>query len=168
MSDSRLQEIMTRAVVGRAEQTLTWCHKLAASGMQQVLGVRVGKVTVGVEMEEGRPLAQLTADCDLWCSDGEETKVLHSRCRTVHEVPVSPRGEVLGDLQSQIQLVSGPRSTGVRVEGEWIYIDFEATVQVEMIALARLWVKAFEMDLSPVTGEEWDSSGDSASPYGSH
>lgn len=172
MSDNQLQEIITRAVVGRSERTLTWCHKVTAGDMKQVLGVRVSKTSVQVETEEGQPLAELTLDCDLWCSNGEETKIIHTRCRCAQEVPVRLRGEVLGDMENRIILVGNPRSTGVRVEADSIYVDFEATVEVEVLARARLWIKAYEMDLSS-SGEEWDlsaasSSDSSYSPYGSH
>lgn len=166
MSDSRLQEIITRAVVGRAERTLTWCHKLVAEGMTHVLGVRVGRTTLTVEAEEGQPLVGLTVDCDLWCRNEEETKVIRTRCRTVHEVPVALRGEILGKSSTGVELVSGPRSTGVRVEGESIYIDVEATVQVEVSALTRLWIRTHDIDLSAST-PDWDSTGDQ-SPFGSH
>lgn len=168
MSDSRLQEIMIRAVVGRAERTLTWCHKLAASDAKQVLGVRVGKTAVAVVTEEGQPLAELTVDCDLWCSGGEGTKVIRTRCRCLQEVPVSLRGELLGEAESQIKLVGGPRSTGVRVEGESIYIDFEATVQVQVTALARLWVRAYEAELLGPEAADAPAPECAGRLYGSH
>ncbi|MFZ5827504.1 MAG: hypothetical protein ACOY94_24645 [Bacillota bacterium] len=172
MSDSRLQEIMIRAVVGRAERTLTWRHKLAASGIKQVLGVKVGKTALSVAMEENRPIAELTVDCDLWCSGEAGTKVLRTRCRCLQEVPVSLQGEVTGEAESELELVSGPRSTGIRVEGESIYIDFEATVHVEVTAQTRLWVRAYDRDL--FSGDTARAacaaamSGDVSSPFGSH
>lgn len=173
MSDSRLQEIMIRAVVGRAERTLTWCHMLAASDMKQVLGVRIGKTALAVVTEESQPLAELTVDCDLWCSGEEGTKVLRTRSHCLQEVPVSLQGEVIGQEESRIELISGPRSTGVRVEGESIYIDFEATVQVEVTAQTRLWVRAYDRD--QIMGASADAlsaparvAGEARSPYGSH
>lgn len=168
MSDSRLQEIMTRAVVGRAERTLTWCHKLPSNQMTQVLGVRVGRIGLSVKTEERQPVAELVVDCDLWCSDGERTKVLRTRCRCVQEVPITLRGEVLGDEEFHLELVGGPRSTGVRVEEEAIYVDFEAMVQVEATALARLWVKAYEFEIPLALVDEAADYDSSASPYGSH
>lgn len=170
MSDNRLQEIITRAVVGRGERTLTWCHKIGAEEVKQVLGVRINKTDVECETDEYQPLVELTVDCDLWCSNGSDTKVIHTRCRCLKEVPVRISGQVLGDLQSHVMVVSGPRSMGTRVEGDAIYIDFEATVQAEMIGLSRLWIASYEMELSPCP-DDWDlslSSGDSGSPYGSH
>ncbi len=169
MSDNRLQEIMTRAVVGRTERTLTWCHKLAASDMKQVLGVRVGRTNVSVKGEEGQPVAELMVDCDLWCADGKRTKVLRTRCRSVQEVPVKLRDNLIGEEGYAIELTGTPRSTGVRVDGDSIYVDFEATVQVEVIALARLCVKAYAPDFAAdLTGEEASTYDASASPFGSH
>lgn len=176
MVDSRLQEIVVRAVVGRAERRLAWSHKIVTSDVSQVLGVRLGKAAVAVDMEDDRPHADLTVDCDLWCSSGtetgEETKVLRTRCRAIQEVAVPLRGEVLGDVQNLVELVSGPRSTGVAVEEDGVAIDFEAIVQVEVIAFTRLWVKSYEMDFSGLSldDDDWDGSltGESSSPYGSH
>lgn len=170
MSDSRLQEILTRAVVGRAEQSLTWCHKAAAGEMTQVLGVRVGKTAVAVKNQEGTPSAELMVECDLWCSDGEHTKVIRTRSRTVHAVPIALKGEVLGEESLQIALVTPPRSTGVRVEEGTIYADFTATVEVELSALTRLWIRVYDVEYPP-GASDWDESatGDtSSSSYGSH
>lgn len=170
MSDNRLQEIITRAVVGRTERTVSWCHRMASDDMTQVLGLHISKCDVDCETEEGQTLVQLLLHVDLWCSNGDETKVLRARSRSLQEVPIRLTNEILGDADSHVMLVSGPRSVGVRVEGDLLYIDFEATVQVEVHAVTRLWIASYEMDLSPFTGD-WDLSdysGESGRLYGSH
>lgn len=138
-----LQEIMTQAVVGRAERTLSWCHQLAASDVKQVLGVRIGKSTVEGKWEEGEFLVELTADCDLWCNGEQETKVLRIRSRTIHKLELPLRGEVAGEVTSLTWLIGGPRSTGVRIEGDALHLDLEATIAAEVMGLARLWIEAF-------------------------
>lgn len=137
-----LQEIMTQAVVGRAERTLSWFHQLDASDVKQVLGVRIGKSTVEGTWKEGRVQVEITSDCDLWCTDGTATRVIRIRCRTTHQLELALKGEVVGDLDCSIQLISGPRSTGVRIEGSSLTLDLEATIATELIGLAKLWIEA--------------------------
>lgn len=139
-----LLEIMTDAVVGRGEHTLTWCHRVAAPEVTQILGVRIGNVATATRTEQGVPLAELTVDADLWVQSPAGTKVLRTRCRTVHEVPVSLRPSAQGEPIYEVSLVGGPRTTGIRTEGEAIYVDFEATAAVTARGPARYWVRAYQ------------------------
>lgn len=145
MASSRLQEIISRGVVGQEEQTLTWVHQLAPGGMDRVLGVRMGRAeaTATLEGEEARVV--LTVDCDLWCAGGEGTAVLKTQSRAVHGVPVRIRGPMLGEPEVRAELLSGPRSTGVRVQDDSIHIDFEAQVAVTVIAESRFLVRVYEV-----------------------
>jgi len=74
VSDSRLQEIVTKAVVGRAERRVSWGHSVPAEGVTAVLGVHVTNATVAVKDQDGRPMVDLLVDCDLWCQNGKNTK----------------------------------------------------------------------------------------------
>jgi len=139
-----LLEIMTDAVVGRGEQTLTWCHKVAAPEVTQILGVRIGDVATAVRTDRGLPLAELTVDADLWVQSPSGTKVLRTRCRTVHEVPVSLRKTAQGEPSYELSLIGGPSTTGIRTEGDAVYVDFEAAVAVTATGPARYWVKAYQ------------------------
>ena len=75
MSDSRLQEIVTRAVVGRAERRMSWSHTVPAEGITGVFGVHVTDSTVGVKESNGRPVVDMIVDCDLWCGTQKNTNV---------------------------------------------------------------------------------------------
>lgn len=75
VSDSRLQEIVTKAVVGRAERRMTWSHTVPAEGVTSVLGVHVTGATVAVKDEGGHPMVDVLVDCDFWCAHQKHTKV---------------------------------------------------------------------------------------------
>lgn len=146
MASSRLQEIISRGVVGRAEQTLTWVHKLAPQGMERVLGLRVGRAELAAALEDDEARVVLTVDCDLWCSGSGGTAVLRTRCQTVHGLPVKIRGPLLGEPDVRAELLSGPRSVGVRVENDAICIDFEAQVAVTVVAESRFVVEVYDLE----------------------
>jgi hypothetical protein len=171
VSDSQLQEIICRAVVGRAESTLTWSHTIPSYDARQVLGVRIGRTSATVQFKDGKALARLVMDCDLWCGGESDarTTVMRTRCRCDKEVPMKLKGDVVGDADCHIALVGGPRSTGVRVDNGAIVVDFEATASVEVIALTRLWIKPHELEEFH-SDTDWDFSGtgEISSPYGSH
>lgn len=78
MSESRLQEIVTRAVVGRAERRMTWSHTVPAEGVTGVYGVHVTESTAAVKDKDGRPVVDVIVDCDLWCGTNKNTKVIFS------------------------------------------------------------------------------------------
>lgn len=137
-----LLEIISEAVVGRAEHTLTWTHTMAADGAVQVLGVRSGQVSCRLRLEGDAPQAELTVDVDLWFLGPEGTRVARARCHTVQPTPVALRGNLLSDPSYEMRLVGNPRTTDVRVEDDVIHLDLAVTVEVEARALTRYWVRA--------------------------
>lgn len=146
MSDSRLQEIVTRAVVGRAERRMTWSHTVPAEGVSGVLGVHVSDSTVAVKESDGRTVVDVIVDCDLWCGSSKSTKVLRCTCRNTETTKVRTAGTVLGEREVRGRLLGAPRATGVDVAGGKVTIHMEAEYVVEMSALARMWVKAYDLE----------------------
>lgn len=165
MSDTRLQEIVTKAVVGRAERRMTWSHTVPAEGITGVYGVHVTDSAVAIKESNGRPVVDVLADCDLWCGTSKHTKVIRCSCRGTEIMDVRTVGHVLGDLDLSAKLPGRVRATGVSVGDGGITLTLEADVVVEMSALSRLWVKAYDMDdevLSDLEGSS-DSSDSSSS-----
>lgn len=169
MSESRLQEIVTRAVVGRAERRMSWSHTVPAEGVTDVLGVRVTDWTVAVKEQDGYAVIDLLADCDLWCGNEKNTKVIRCTCRHGERVEVRTVGRVLGETDLRARILGSPRATGVKVHGGQIAIAMDGEVAVEVTALARVWVKAYDMedevleDLDDSDGDCSSSSSDSGS-----
>lgn len=162
MSDSRVQEIVTKAVVGRAERRVTWGHTVPAEGVTSVLGVHVTNSTVSVSDEDGTPKVDLLVDCDLWCSGSKQTKVMRCTGRNSEAVQVHTMGKILGDRDMRATLLGPARATGVNVADGKITLRLEADVAVEMSALTRLWVKAYDFDsdvLEDLEGSDWTGSG---------
>lgn len=162
MSDSRLQEIVTRAVVGRAERRMTWSHTVPAEGITDVLGVRVIDWTVSVKEHDGKAVVELVTDCDLWCGNRKQTKVMHCNGRHSESFAVRTTGRVLGESNLRVRLGEAPRATGVKVENGQISVSLEGEATVEMSALARVWVKAYDLDedvLEDLDDSEEQSSG---------
>ena len=137
-----LLEIISEAVVGRAEHTLTWTHTMPADGVVQVLGVRPGPSEARVRTEAGAPQAEVTVDVDLWFLGPDGTRVTRARCQTVQPTPVALRGNLLRDPSYDLQLIGQARTTDVRVEEGALHLDMAVTVEVEARALTRYWVRA--------------------------
>lgn len=152
MSESRLQEIVTRAVVGRAERRMTWGHTVPAEGITDVLGVRVTDWTVSVKEQDGKAVVELVTDCDLWCGNRKQTRVMHCNSRHSEVFAVRTAGKVLGESNLRVRLGDAPRATGVKVENGQITISLEGEAAVEMSALARVWVKAYDLEEDVLEG----------------
>jgi hypothetical protein len=162
VSESRLQEIVTRAVVGRAERRMTWSHTVPAESITDVLGVRVTDWTVSVKEHDGKAVVELVADCDLWCGNRKQTKVMHCNSRHSEVFAVRTSGKVLGESNLRVRLGEAPRATGVKVENGQISVSLEGEATVEMSALARVWVKAYDLEeevLEDLDDPEEQSSG---------
>ena len=157
VSNSRLQEIITKAVVGRAGRRIAWGHSLAADGITNVLGVHVSDTTVNVKDQSGRPVIELIAQCELWCSDGKGTRVMSTQISCEEEINLQVEGEVLGDSTVRVGLVGEARSTAVSVAEGVVMLSLEADMAVEMTALTRMWIQAYE----PNTDAPQESSEDS-------
>lgn len=160
MSESRLQEIVTKAVVGRAERRVAWGHTVPAEGVTGVLGVHVTNSIVAVKEEDGRPTVDLIVDCDLWCGGDKNTKVIRCSCRNTEVVEIRTHGKVLGDRDWKA-VAGTARATGVKVEDGKVSLQLEADVAVEMSALTRLWVKSYELEHDVF--QDLDGSGDDTS-----
>ncbi|MFO7274330.1 MAG: hypothetical protein DIU55_005625 [Bacillota bacterium] len=137
-----LVEIISEAVLGRAEHTLTWTHALPAEGAVQVLGVRLGPAACTLRTEGEDPQAEVAVDVDLWLLGPDGTRVARTRCETVQPVPVTVQGNLLNDPTYELQIVGDPRATDARVEGGAIHLDLAVTIEVEARALSRYWVRA--------------------------
>lgn len=161
MSDSRLQEIVTRAVVGRAERRMTWSHTVPAEGITGVFGVHVTDSTVAIKENGSRPVVDVIVDCDLWCASHKLTKVVRCTCRGTEALTVRTVGHVLGDADVSVKMIGPARATGVSVADGHITLALEADVMVEMSALSRMWVKAF--DLEDDVLDDLDYPGDDSS-----
>lgn len=175
MSDVQLQEIVTRAVVGRGERRVVWSHDGSGEGADSVLGVHVSQSTVLVEKEDGADFVRLQVTCELWCAHGEGTRVL--RFNTVHREPVrvNLNARVVGETETTARLEHGVRCTSAEIREGSLFITLEGNVAVEVTGDARLWVRAYSLlgdeleDLSTSssswsessTGESSDSSGTS-------
>lgn len=146
MSESRLQEIVTKAVVGRAERRVAWGHAVPAEGVTGVLGVHVTNSAVAVKEENGRPVVDLLADCDLWVATEKSTKVLRCTCRNTATLDVGIHGRVLGDQDLRAALLGAARAVGVKVSDGKVNLQLEADVSVEIAALTRMWIKAYDLD----------------------
>lgn len=167
MSDSRLQEIVSLAVVGRAERRIAWRHTLAAEDVKNVLGVRVSGSSLKVKDDDGQTAATVTVSLDLWCANDKETSVIRTKSSCTQSVPVKLVGRVMGGREARGVLLGGARSTGVKVEGGQIVLSLEADVALEITATARMWVRAYDMEdevLEDLDGTS-DSTGDDSGSY---
>ncbi len=158
MSDSRLQEIVTKAVVGRAERRMTWSHTVPAERVTGVLGVHVTDCSVAVKEQDGKAAVDVIVDCDLWCGSKKDTKVVRCTCRHTEAVDVRTVGWVLGKSQLNVRLLGPARATDVEVVDGQVVLSMEADVLVEKSAMARLWVRAFNME--PDVLQDLDDPGD--------
>jgi hypothetical protein len=164
VADRRLQEIVTRAVVGRAEHRMTWSHTVPAEGITGVFGVHVTDSAVAVSEQDGHPVVELVVHCDLWCGSQRNTKVVRAKCQKDQSVHIRTVGKVMGDAEISVRLVGTPRATDVRVGDGQITLVLEADVVVEMCALTRMWVQAYSLDDDVL--EDWDDMESSGSSSG--
>lgn len=146
MSDSRLQEIVTQAVVGRAERRVTWGHTVPAEGVTGVLGVHVTNSTVALKDEGGSASVELMVDADLWVSTSKGTKVMRVTGRNSEAPSVRTFGRVLGDHDYKVSATGPARVTGVSVTDGQVTLQLEADYSVEMSALSRFWVRAYDLE----------------------
>ena len=145
MSDSRLQEIVTKAVVGRAERRIIWRHTVPAEGVTGVLGVHVTNSAVAVTEADGSEV-QVLAEIDLWCAGASSTKVIRCTARHLERVALQTLGPVLGEPEFSARLGGSVQATGVSVTEGQITLNLAATVHVEMSAVTRLWVRSYNID----------------------
>lgn len=166
MSEVRLQEIVTRSVLGRGERRVVWSHDAPGEGAESVLGVHVTRYSAEVEQGEGQGRLRLECSCDLWCSFGEETRVqrVTSVCHEPVELPLN--AEPLGEVEVTARLVQPPRCVEAQVRDGRLCLSLEARVALEAVGMARLIVRAYpadgEEDLSGGSGVWSDSSGSSS------
>lgn len=157
MSDIRLQEIVTRTVVGRGDRRVVWSYSAPAEGADSVLGVHVSNVCVEVE-EDCERAVRLQATCDLWCAIGDETRVHRVVCIHHEPVEVEMTARVIGETVAQATLMRGARCIQADVQEDQLTMTLEATIALEVIGLARLWIKTYDL----VDGlAEYDESADS-------
>jgi hypothetical protein len=163
VSEGRLQEIVTKAVVGRAERRVSWTHTVPADGVTGVFGVHVTGYELEVEMVDGRPVVTIAVDADLWVGTGGLTKILRIHGEQTEGVNVRTVGKVLGQREIRARLVGPARATGVDVQNGTVHLNLDAELVVEMSATARLMVRAFDLK-EEAEGEIWigDSSGSSS------
>lgn len=162
MSDSRLQEIVTRAVVGRAERRVAWGHTVPAEGITGVLGVHVTDSQVSVK-ESGSPtVVEVTVDCDLWCGNPKNTRVLRCTSRHTANMNIRTVGQLLGEAEVRGAMIGTARATGVQIGSGEITLNLEADIAVEMNALSRIWVKAYDLEDDALSDLDDDSSGSSS------
>lgn len=145
MSDSRLQEIVTKAVVGRAERRINWTHAVPAEGVTGVLGVHVTNCAVAVTEADGSEV-QVLAEIDLWCAGGNSTKVIRCTARHPEAVVMQTLGPALGEPEFSARLVGSVEATGVSVGEDQITVNLAATVLLEMSAVTRLWVRSYNIE----------------------
>lgn len=166
MSDIRLQEIVTRAVVGRGDRRVVWSYEAPLAGADHVLGVHVGRVELSVEDEGNEPIIRVSAECDLWLSSGDETRVHRLTITQSEPVRVRLYARVVGETDTTASFARGVRCLQADIQDGELRMTLETEVAVEVTGLARFWIKAYDLfdDLSD--GAETDdslSSSDSSS-----
>ncbi len=163
MSSIRLQEIMTRAVVGRCDRRVVWTHTAPADGTDCVLGVHVSHPQVTVEDGAEGPQVRLSAVCEVWCSAGDETRVQRIACTHAEPAAVPLVARVVGETETTGRLLRGARCLEAEVRDGLFHLTLEMHVALETVGMARLWVKAFDLledgaDLDAYSSETSDSS----------
>jgi hypothetical protein len=81
-------------------------------------------------------------------------------------VDIRTVGFVLGDADLGAKLIGHAKATGVRVGDGQVTVSMEADVVVEMTALSRMWVKAYDTDddvLEDLDDPDYDDSSSSSS-----
>ncbi|MFZ5827517.1 MAG: outer spore coat protein CotE [Bacillota bacterium] len=164
MSDIRLHEIVTRAVVGRGDRRVVWSHTAPAEGADSVLGVHLSQVRLNVEDESGEASLRLSVVCDLWCSHGDETRVQRLTCTHTEPATIDLEARVVGETTTRASLVRSVRCTEAAVEDGQLVLGLEATVAIEVTGLARFWIKTYDLAAGlDADGESFQSFTESSS-----
>lgn len=163
MSEGRLQEIVTKAVVGRAERQVKWTQTVPADGVTGVYGVHVTGYEIEVELVDGRPVVNSIVQADLWCGTGGATKILRVQAEHTEGVNVRTVGKILGQREIRARLVGPARVTGVDVQNGAVDLGLAVDLVVELSGTTRIAVRAFDVDEE----RETDSWSDDASGSGS-
>lgn len=145
MSDIRLHEIVTRAVVGRGDRRVVWSHTAPAEGADSVLGVHLSNVRLSVEDESGVASLRLSVVCDLWCTHGEETRVQRLTCTHTEPAVVELNARVVGETETKVSLARSVRCTHAAAAEGQLVLGLEATVVVEVTGMARFWIKTYDL-----------------------
>lgn len=169
MSEGRLQEIVTKAVVGRAERQVKWTQTVPADGVTGVYGVHVTGSEIDVELADGRPVVTCTVQADLWCATGGATKIIRAHAEHTEGVNIRTAGQILGQREIRARLVGPAKATGVDVQNGAIRLALTADLVMEMSATTRLAVRAYDVE-EEAEADSWtddsssagDSSGDSS------
>lgn len=161
MSEGRLQEIVTKAVVGRAERQVKWTQTVPADGVTGVYGVHVTGFEIEVELVDGRPVVNCTVQADLWCGTSGTTKILRVQAEHTEGVHVRTHGKILGQREIRARLVGPARVTGVDVQNGAIHLGLVLELVVELSGTTRLAVRAFDLDEERGETDSWsnDASG---------
>ncbi|HLO02713.1 MAG TPA: hypothetical protein VK191_06365 [Symbiobacteriaceae bacterium] len=161
MSEGRLQEIVTKAVVGRAERQVKWTQTVPADGVTGVYGVHVTGYEIEVELVDGRPVVNCAVQADLWCGTGGATKIMRIHAEHTEGVNVRTVGKVLGQREIRARLVTPAKVTGVDVQNGAIQLGLVADVVLELSGTTRLAVRAFDVEDDDGDTDAWtdDSSG---------
>ncbi|MEW8977990.1 MAG: hypothetical protein AB2385_06250 [Symbiobacterium sp.] len=154
MSSIRLQEIMTRAVVGRTDRRVVWSHSAPAEGVECVLGVHVSNTSLAVEPGAQGPEVKLTALCDVWCDTGNGTRVERLTCTHTEPAAVPVVAQVVGEVETCGRLVGGVRCTSAEVRSGRIEVTLESHIALEATGRARIWVKAYDLLANGEADEE--------------
>lgn len=167
MSEGRLQEIVTKAVVGRAERQVKWTHTVPADGVTGVYGVHVTGYEIEVELADGRPVVNCTVQADLWCGTGGATKIMRVQAEHTEGVNVRTVGKILGQREIRARLVGPAKVTGVDVQNGAIHLGLVADLVVELSGTTRLAVRAFDVDDEAGETDSWTDASGSGSGSGS-
>jgi hypothetical protein len=170
VSEGRLQEIVTKAVVGRAERQVKWTQTVPADGVTGVYGVHVTGYEIEVELSEGRPVVNLMVDADLWCGTGNTTKIMRVHAEHTEGVNVRTVGKILGQREIRARLVGPAKATGVEVQNGAINLDLTADLVIELSGTTRLAIRAFDVvEVEAAEADSWreESSSGSSSSSGS-
>ncbi|MBP2017829.1 hypothetical protein J2Z79_001214 [Symbiobacterium terraclitae] len=157
MSSIRLQEIVTRAVVGRCDRRVVWSRSAPAEDADCVLGVHVSSTAVTVEPGAEGPEVHLTAVCEVWCGTADRTRVERLTCTHAEPANVPLIAQVVGDVETTCKLVGGVRCVEAEVRDGLIQVTLESRIALEAVGRARLWVKAYDL-LTDGEVEDLDSS----------
>lgn len=157
MSSIRLQEIVTRAVVGRCDRRVVWSRSAPAADADCVLGVHVSSTDVTVEPGPEGPEVRLTAVCEVWCGTGDNTRVERLTCTHTEPANVPLVARVVGEVETTGRLVGGVRCVEAEVRDGLIQVTLESRIALEATGRARLWVKAYDL-LADAEADEADSS----------
>lgn len=145
MSDSRLQELIARAVCGRAESRLSLVDVLPTEAAE-VLGVRVtgARVRAGHEAHEIR--VEIVVEYDCWCADDDSTWITKGKGVLDGPIHLHRLARPLGETELTCKLLGLPSCKRFRLSDDRITVDLSATVLVEQVGMSRFWVKAFDVD----------------------